>query len=66
MNLEPKSELERVAEQERERSAWREISEFLWVNRSFWLIPVVLFLGLLATFIVLAGGAGAPFIYTFF
>lgn len=66
MNVEPKSKLEQVADQQRERSTWLEIGEFLWVNKSFWLVPVVLFLGLLATFIVLASGAGAPFIYTFF
>ena len=66
MSVEPKSELERAAEQERAYSAWREIGEFLWVNKSFWLVPVVLLLGLLAMFIVLGGGAGAPFIYTLF
>lgn len=66
MNDQPKSELEQVAEEERGSSTWREIAEFLWINKSFWLMPVVVLLGLLAALMVMAGGAGAPFIYTLF
>ena len=45
----------------------REIWEFLKERKKFWLLPIILFLGLLGTLIVMTeGSAVAPFIYTLF
>ena len=66
MSDEPSSELERAARQEPPGGLWREIVEFLWLNKSWWLMPIVLALALLGVMIVMAGSAGAPFIYTLF
>lgn len=66
MSDEPSSELERVARHEKPASVWREIGEFLWQNKSWWLMPVVLALALLGVMIVMGGSAAAPFIYTLF
>ena len=44
-----------------------ELWEFLRERKKFWLLPIVLFLGLLSTLIVMTeGSAVAPFIYTLF
>jgi hypothetical protein len=44
-----------------------ELWEFLRERKKFWLLPIILFLGLLGTLIVLTeGSAVAPFIYTLF
>ncbi len=48
-----------------------ELMKELWVfmreRKKFWLLPIVLFLGLLGSLIVLTeGSAVAPFIYTLF
>lgn len=66
MSDEPSSELERAARQEKSVSVWREIGEFLWQNKSWWLMPIVLVLALLGVMIVMSGSAAAPFIYTLF
>ncbi|HUY89350.1 MAG TPA: DUF5989 family protein [Pirellulales bacterium] len=66
MTDEPASELERAARQEQGGGAWRELGAFLWQNKSWWLMPVVLALALLGTLILMAGSAAAPFIYTLF
>jgi hypothetical protein len=45
----------------------RELWAFLRERKKFWLLPVVLFLGLLGLLIVLSeGSVVAPFIYTLF
>jgi|TARA_B100001057_G_scaffold161708_1_gene162362 hypothetical protein len=44
-----------------------ELLEFLKVKKKFWLLPILLVLGLLGGLIVLSqGSAIAPFIYTIF
>ena len=44
-----------------------EIWKFLRVRKKFWLLPIILFLGLFGTLIILSqGSALAPFIYTLF
>tara|TARA_B110000858_G_C17537710_1_gene352122 strand:- start:256 stop:405 length:150 start_codon:yes stop_codon:yes gene_type:complete len=44
-----------------------ELFEFLKVKKKFWLLPILLVLGLLGGLIVLSqGSAIAPFIYTIF
>lgn len=48
-------------------SALREIGEFFWVRKKFWLLPIVVFLVLFGMFAVLTqGSALAPFIYALF
>jgi hypothetical protein len=66
MTDEPSSDLERAARQDQASSVWIDLAVFLWQNKSWWLIPVVLALGLLGVLVVLAGSAGAAFIYTLF
>jgi hypothetical protein len=43
----------------------RDFVRFALENRMYWIIPLVLFLGL-AAFVVVAGQAAAPLIYTLF
>jgi hypothetical protein len=44
-----------------------ELWAFMRERKKFWLLPIILFLGLLGTLIVLTeGSAVAPFIYTLF
>jgi hypothetical protein len=45
----------------------KELWAFLRERKKFWLLPIILFLGLLGTLIVMTeGSAVAPFIYTLF
>jgi hypothetical protein len=66
MTDEPSSDLERAAPHEHGASVWLDLGLFLWQNKSWWLMPVVLALGVLGLAIVMAGSAAAPFIYTLF
>ncbi len=44
-----------------------ELFEFLWKNKKWWLIPMVLVLVIFSVLLVLASASGiAPFIYTIF
>jgi hypothetical protein len=44
-----------------------ELWAFLRERKKFWLLPIIIFLGLLGTLIVMTeGSAVAPFIYTLF
>ncbi|MGH7517814.1 MAG: DUF5989 family protein [Gemmatimonadales bacterium] len=48
-------------------SLWRELWAFVRTGKRWWLVPVIVALGLVATLLVLAeGSALAPFIYTIF
>jgi hypothetical protein len=48
-------------------SALREMGEFFWVRRKFWMIPIVVFLVLFGIFAVMTqSSALAPFIYALF
>jgi len=48
-------------------SILKEVFEFLWRKKKFWLIPVVVILLLVGFLIILTeGSAIAPFIYTLF
>jgi hypothetical protein len=45
----------------------REMSQFLWDQKKYWLIPIVLTLGALGLLLAFAqGSALAPFVYTLF
>jgi len=48
-------------------SILKEVFEFLWRKKKFWLIPVIVILLLVGFLIILTeGSAIAPFIYTLF
>ncbi len=45
------------------------VSEFLYFlgqNKKWWLVPILLVMGLMGLLVVLAGSGAAPFIYTLF
>lgn len=45
----------------------KELFQYLWIKKKFWLIPVVLVLVLIGFLIVFAGSSAlSPFIYTLF
>ena len=60
-----KSEFERAAEEER-LSLVAEFWIFLKENKKWWMLPILLILGLVALLVVLGGSGAAPFIYTMF
>lgn len=44
-----------------------ELLRFLWGRKNYWIIPIVLFIGLLGLLVAAAhGSVVAPFIYTLF
>ena len=45
-----------------------ELARFVWVQKKFWLVPVLFFLVLMLVLVVLStkGGVVAPFIYPIF
>lgn len=43
-----------------------DLVDFLAHNRKWWLMPIVLVLGLVGVLLVLGGTSAAPFIYTLF
>ncbi len=43
-----------------------EMLDFLKYNKKWWLLPILLMMGLFAILLVLAGTSVAPFIYTLF
>ncbi len=51
------------AAEEKPQSLPREFLQFLMENKKWWLLPIVLVLGLISLFAVLAGTGIAPFIY---
>lgn len=44
----------------------REFLQFLRENKKWWLLPIVLVLGAISLFAILAGTGAAPFIYTIY
>ncbi len=59
-------ELHDLADRARERGLVRELLDHLRESRKWWLVPILLVLGLIGGLAVLGGGAAAPFIYTLF
>jgi hypothetical protein len=64
-DAELKPELERLAEQD-QPSLLAEMFAFLKHNKKWWLLPILLMMGLFGILLVLAGTSVAPFIYTLF
>lgn len=61
----PKEDLEKLAELP-EPGLLVEFAEFLRENRKWWLVPILLVMGLFGVLMILANSAAAPFIYTLF
>jgi hypothetical protein len=66
MDARPPGEFEKVAEQHRDGSVFRELWLFLHDNKKWWLLPILLVLLLFGLLVVLSGTGAAPFIYTLF
>lgn len=47
------------------RRLFMEFVGFARANKSYWIVPLAIFLGL-AAFVIVAGGGAAPLIYTLF
>ena len=47
-------------------SLFREFSAYLWDNKKWWLVPILVVFLLIGVLIVLGGTGAAPFIYTLF
>ena len=60
-----KSEFEKQGEQ-KQMSLVGEFLLFITENKKWWLIPIVLVLGLVGLLVVLSSTGAAPFIYTLF
>lgn len=61
----PKNEFEQLA-RDKQLSLVREVSAFLVDNKKWWLLPIVLALGLVGILAVLGATGAAPFIYTLY
>jgi len=59
------NEFERLAKQAPPTLA-RQLLTFLLENKKWWLVPIVLVLGLVGLLSLVAGTGAAPFIYTMF
>ncbi len=61
-----RSEFERAAADPQGESLVCEYWGYLRANKTWWLLPILICLLLMAVLIVLSGTAAAPFIYTLF
>jgi hypothetical protein len=66
MSDNPKTDFDRVAQEQADVGFVREFLLFLHHNKKWWLLPIILILFLLGLLVILSGSAAAPFIYTFF
>ena len=62
---ETKNEFEQLA-QDKQLSLAQEIGAFLVENKKWWLLPIVLALGIVGVLAVLGATGAAPFIYTLY
>jgi drug/metabolite transporter superfamily protein YnfA len=60
------SKFEQAAEEEPAGNLLVEFWLFLRHNKKWWLLPIVVVLGLFGLLVLLSGTAAAPFIYTLF
>jgi hypothetical protein len=64
----PKTEqndFERIGE-EKQPSLVGEFVSFIWENKAWWMIPILLVFGLIGILVLLSSTGAAPFIYTLF
>jgi Family of unknown function (DUF5989) len=64
-NANAPTNLERLAAQD-QPTLLAEMFEFLKYNKKWWLLPILLIMGLFGILLILAGTSVAPFIYTLF
>lgn len=62
----PDDEFNRLAREQPEPGLVGEFADFLKQSKKWWLLPVLIVLGLFGLLVVLAGSGAAPFIYTLF
>lgn len=60
-----KNEFEEAGEQQ-QLSLLREFTLFITENKKWWLIPILLVLGMMGLLVMLGSTGAAPFIYTLF
>ncbi len=61
-----KSDFESQAQNHSEIGFFRELLGFMINNKKWWLLPILVTLGLVGVLILLSTTAAAPFIYTLF
>jgi hypothetical protein len=67
MGQEPLNEFEKAAaEKAQGESLLREFWDFLAANKLWWMVPILVSLGVLGLLVFLTQTAAAPFIYTLF
>ena len=66
MRVKPGSEFEQAAREHSRPNLFTEFWEFLWCNKKWWMLPILVTLLLLGALAFLSGSAAAPFIYTLF
>ena len=66
MDPAPKDDLSKVAREEARVPLWKDFLYFLAHNKKWWLLPILLVVGLVGLLVVLTNTAAAPFIYTLF
>lgn len=60
-----RTEFERAGE-EKPLTLWQEFGVFIVEYKAWWMVPIVIVLGLLSGLIMLGSTGAAPFIYTLF
>ena len=64
-NSNKKSEFEQAGE-DRPLTLVQEFTQFIFENKAWWLIPILLSLGVVGLLVLLSSTGAAPFIYTLF
>ncbi|MFC1759359.1 DUF5989 family protein [Planctomycetota bacterium] len=60
-----KSEFEKLAG-EKDLSIVQEFMQFIIENKAWWMVPILLVIGLVGLLVILSSTGAAPFIYTLF
>jgi hypothetical protein len=66
MSSEPVSAFEKTAHDQPHGGFLRDVWDFVWQNKKWWLLPVFLVLVLFGILVLLSSSGAAPFIYTLF
>jgi len=60
------NEFEKAAANERHGGILRDLWSFIWDNKKWWLLPIIVMLLIFGVLVVLSGSGFAPFVYTLF
>lgn len=66
MATESPTEFEQAGDDASRTGMLSELWQFLCHNRKWWLLPILVLLGIFGVLMLLAGSGAAPFIYTLF